>query len=599
LLFVIVGCAIWLSIQEDNVTFWVRHTLQVENRLSRVQSLATDAETGQRGYLLTAREAYLAPYQYARQTLIPEIDALAKQTADNQSQQELIVALRSTVSSKLAELQSTIDLRAAGHPDQALAIVNNDSGAQMMERIRDILQKMRLEEDRLLKARSESARGLNFFANVALIAGAILVLIVAFAVLRDSRRRLIELESSNRQLRSEIAERATAEGQVRQLQKIQAIGQLTGGIAHDFNNMLAVVVTSLDMARRRLSGAEHPRIVKYLDYAMEGAQRAVTLTARLLAFARQQPLEPKAFSANQLVTGMLELLRHSIGERIKIETVLSGGLWPRFADPAQLESAILNLAVNARDAMPDGGKLTIETANSDLDDRYARANSDVKAGQYVLISVTDTGSGMAPEVVERAFDPFFTTKDVGQGTGLGLSQVFGFVKQSGGHVKIYSEIGVGSTVKIYLPRYTGPARPDLPVDAPAKTPLGHAEELVLVVEDDPAVRAVSVNALRELGYAVIEASGPTEALQIIDGGEDVLLLFTDVVMPEMNGRQLVEKALAIRPGLKVLYTTGYTRNAIVHNGAVDPDAPFLSKPFTIDHLANKVREVLDKAQSDR
>jgi signal transduction histidine kinase len=595
LLFIIVGSAIYLSLRQDNVAFWIRHTLEVENNLSRIGATVTNAETGQRGYLLTGRDEYLAPYNEARQRLLPEIDSLAGQVADNPGQRERIAKLRSVVSAKLAELQTTIDLRAAGNPGEALTIVNNDSGARMMESVRTILTDMRAAEDLLLKTRSDSARRINSFVDVALVGSALLVLVVAFVVLRDSRLRLVELEKSNRRLRSEIAERAAAEGQVRQLQKIQAIGQLTGGIAHDFNNMLAVVITSLDMAGRRLTGAEHPKIARYLEYAMEGAQRAVTLTARLLAFARQQPLEPKIFSANQLVTGMSELLRHSIGEAVAIETVLSGGLWSSRADPAQLESAILNLAVNARDAMPDGGKLTIETANSDLDERYAHANNEVRAGQYVLISVTDTGAGMAPEIVERAFDPFFTTKEVGQGTGLGLSQVFGFVKQSDGHVKIYSEVGVGTTVKIYLPRYIGAARSDAPIDAAAKAPLGKIEELVLVVEDDPAVRAVSANAVRELGYGVLEASGSNEALQILDERRDIALLFTDVVMPEMNGRQLVEKALATRPELKVLYTTGYTRNAIVHNGAVDPNTPFLSKPFNIDQLANKLREVIESA----
>jgi signal transduction histidine kinase len=582
-------------VRQDGLVNWVTHTLEVENRVSRVRALATAAESGQRGYLLTGRESYLAPYEEARQQLLPQISALAAQTGDNPRQQERIIALRSAVASKLAELRSTIESRSAGHAEAALAIVNNDSGAQLTDRIRAILGEMSQEEESLLAERSRGARQISVFVNGALAAGAILVVVIAFLVLRDSRRRLAALASSNRQLRDEIAERAAAESQVRQLQKIQAIGQLTGGIAHDFNNMLAVVITSLDMARARLSGAEHPMIAKCLGYAMEGAQRAVALTARLLAFARQQPLEPRAFSANQLVSGMSELLRRSIGEQVKIETVLSGGLWRCLADPGQLESAILNLAVNARDAMPNGGKLTIETANADLDDRYARANDEVKAGQYVAISVTDTGAGMAPDVVERAFDPFFTTKEVGRGTGLGLSQVFGFVKQSGGHVKIYSEVGVGTTVKIYLPRFIGPAnRAEVPAEAPAKAPLGGVHELVLVVEDDEAVREISVNALRELGYAVMAASGPSEALQILESREHIALLFTDVVMPKMDGRQLVEKALALRPALKVLYTTGYTRNAIVHNGVVDPNIPLLPKPFTMDQLANKVREILNR-----
>jgi signal transduction histidine kinase/ActR/RegA family two-component response regulator len=595
LLFLVAGSAIWLSARQDNVVSWVRHTLEVQNRLSDVRALATDAETGQRGYLLTGREGYLAPFQDAKKQLSGQIDALAEQTADNPQQSARVADLRSVLAAKFVEMQSTVDERAAGHAEAAVAIVDNDSGAKMMAHIRAIVREMGEEENNLLKKRSESAERVSFFVDAALASSAVLVIVLAFFTLREGSRRLADLQTSNQQLKGEIVEREAAEGKVRQLQKIQAIGQLTGGIAHDFNNMLAVVIGSLDMAKRRISASEHPTATKYLDYAAEGAQRAATLTSRLLAFSRQQPLEPKAVDTNHLVAGMSELLRRSLGAQIAIETVLSGGLWRSYADPAQLESAILNIAVNARDAMPDGGKLTIETSNADLDERYARANSEVKAGQYVLISATDTGGGMAPDVIERAFDPFFTTKAVGRGTGLGLSQVFGFVKQSGGHVKLYSERGVGTTVKIYLPRHRGADSAEIGASTAAAMPLGDDKEIVLVVEDDSAVRAVSVSVLRELGYTVVEASSPKQALQCLDAREDIGLLFTDIVMPEMNGRQLVEKALEKRPDLRVLYTTGYTRNAVVHNGAVDAGTPFISKPFTVDQLAAKIREALDAA----
>ncbi|HVK52634.1 MAG TPA: ATP-binding protein, partial [Pseudoxanthomonas sp.] len=262
--------------------------------------------------------------------------------------------------------------------------------------------------------------------------------------------RVVERTSA---LEAEARRRSEAQGQVRQLQKMESLGQLTGGIAHDFNNMLAIIIGSLDMAKRRLTGNEHPKLAANLENAAQGAQRAAVLTARLLAFSRQQPLVPLALDANKLVSGMSEMLRRTIGEQVRVETVLAGGLWQAFADAAQLEHALVNLAVNARDAMPTGGKLTVETANADLDDRYALAHEEVEAGQYVLICVSDTGVGMSPDVIERAFDPFYTTKGVGKGTGLGLSQVYGFVKQSGGHVKIYSEIGQGTTVKVYLPRH--------------------------------------------------------------------------------------------------------------------------------------------------
>ena len=364
--------------------------------------------------------------------------------------------------------------------------------------------------------------------------------------------------------------------------------------------MLAIVIGSLDLARRRLSGAEHLQVSQCLNNAREGAQRAAVLTARLLAFSRQQPLAPQLLDPNKLVGGMSELLRRTLGENIHVETVLAGGLWRTFADPAQLESAIINLAINARDAMPTGGKLTIETANSDLDERYARAHAEVEPGQYVLISVSDTGTGMAPEVVERAFDPFYTTKGAGKGTGLGLSQVFGYVKQSGGHVKIYSEIGRGTTVKVYLPRHLGAASTTLADEAEkAALPLGTPDTIVLVVEDEEPVRHMTVDALRELGYTVVQASDGKEALQHLQLQPRVDVMFTDIVMPDMTGRELVDQARKSRPDLKVLYTTGYTRNAVVHNGVLDRDVAFLPKPFTLEQLAAKIRDVLAQAGANR
>jgi CheY-like chemotaxis protein len=289
---------------------------------------------------------------------------------------------------------------------------------------------------------------------------------------------------------------------------------------------------------------------------------------------------------------MSELLARTLGEPIRIETVLAGGLWRCHADASQLENAVVNLAVNARDAMPDGGRLTIETANCHLDERYSASHNGVPAGQYVLIAVSDTGEGMSAEVQDRAFDPFFTTKPVGKGTGLGLSQVFGFVRQSGGHVKIYSEVGQGTTVKIYLPRWfgeeTGPE-----AATPATNVRGSSGEIVLVVEDDERVRALSVEALRELGYTVLHARDGEEALRRVETTEGLALLFTDIVMPGMDGRKLADEALRRRPGLKVLFTTGFTRNAVVHNGVLDHGVDFLAKPFTVDQLAAKVRQVLD------
>ena len=399
-------------------------------------------------------------------------------------------------------------------------------------------------------------------------------------------------ETLERRVADEVAERSRTEEALRQAQKMEAVGQLTGGIAHDFNNMLAVVIGSLDLLGRRFAASE-PRAARYIESARDGARRAAQLTQRLLAFSRQQPLKPEAVDANRLVAGMSDLLRHSLGASVRLETVQAGGLWRSHADPNQLENVILNLAVNARDAMPDGGRLTIETANCHLDEHYTAAHLGLAPGQYVMIAVTDTGAGMTPEVLAKAFDPFFTTKEVGRGTGLGLSQVYGFVKQSGGHVKIYSEHGQGTTVKVYLPRLVGDAEEPPAAEALASLPLGDAQEVVLVVEDEAAVRQFSVEALTELGYCVLEADGAAAALRLIDAHPEIALLFTDVVMPEVNGRKLADEARRRRPALKVLFTTGYTRNAVVHNGVLDPGVQLLGKPFTVEALAARVREVLD------
>jgi PAS domain S-box-containing protein len=394
-----------------------------------------------------------------------------------------------------------------------------------------------------------------------------------------------------RRVAEAIGEREKIEEALRQSQKMEAVGQLTGGIAHDFNNMLAVIIGSLDLLGRRL-GDDNERERRYVDAAAEASQRAAVLTQRLLAFSRQQPLNPEVLDPNKLVPGMSELLSHTLGAEIRQETVLAAGLWRTHADRNQLENAILNLAVNARDAMPDGGRLTIETQNTHIDERYAASNIGVPHGQYVMIAISDTGAGMSPDVIAKAFDPFFTTKSVGKGTGLGLSQVYGFVKQSGGHVKIYSEAGEGTTIKIYLPRFVGQ---DVST-AEEKTrdlPRGERRELILVVEDEPAVRQFSVDALTELGYGVIEADGAVAALRLLDSDPEIALLFTDIVMPDINGRKLADEALRRRPGLKVLYTTGYTRNAVVHNGVVDPGVELISKPFTVEQLATKIRSVLE------
>ena len=383
---------------------------------------------------------------------------------------------------------------------------------------------------------------------------------------------------------------------LRQSQKMEAVGQLTGGIAHDFNNMLAIVTGSLDLASRRLERGQ-PGAEKYIEHAREGANRAAALTQRLLAFSRQQPLAPQVLNLNRLVGDVSELLRRTLGETVALETVLAGGLWSAHVDRNQLESALVNLAVNARDAMPDGGRLTIETANAHLDEAYVREHMGLDAGQYVMIAVSDTGTGMPPDVLKRVFDPFFTTKPVGKGTGLGLSMVYGFVKQSGGHVAVYSEPGQGTTLKIYLPRYAGALSDTSPVQTSASVAPAAGAEVILVVEDEERVRRMSVAALEDLGYVVHEASTGEEALRFVETLPRLDLLFTDVVMPGMTGRKLAQKVHETKPDMRVLYTTGYTRNAVVHNGVLDADVEFIAKPFTVAALGMRVRDVLDRGRS--
>jgi PAS domain S-box-containing protein len=419
---------------------------------------------------------------------------------------------------------------------------------------------------------------------------------------RRAEERLRDLaETLEQRVAEEIAARASAEDALRQAQKMEAVGQLTGGIAHDFNNLLTVVTGNIDMAARALdaAGLADARARRALANALKGTERAAALTQRLLAFARRQPLAPKPIDPDRLVAGMSDLLQRALGETIALEIVTSPGLWRVEVDPNQLESAILNLAVNARDAMPEGGTVTIETANAAIDDAYAADHAEVAPGHYVVIAVTDTGAGMSRETAARVFEPFFTTKEVGKGTGLGLSMVYGFTKQSGGHVKIYSEEGLGTTVKIYLPRLLSDAATE---ETPPRLPPepSRGEETILVVEDDDDVRSYTVECLRELGYRVLEAHDGASALRLLERQEqDVDLLFTDVVMPGMTGRELADAAMAHHPGLKVLYTSGYTRNAIAHGGRLDEGVEMIGKPFTAATLARKVNDVLDKGQTGR
>ncbi len=576
---------------------WATHSLEVRRVQTVTFSALQDAETAQRGYLLTNDPAYLQPYDQAHDRLPALKNQLGALVADNPLQRRRVADLTQAIDAKMAELELTVALARNGHADAAIARLRTNQGKTKMDRVRALSQAFETAEADLLVQRQAAVatqRSLLIGVIVLALVGAA---VLAYAVVRESRDHAHELTDHNRALKNEIAQRERAEAQLRQAQKMEALGQLTGGVAHDFNNMLAIIVGNLDMLIRRLSGQE--KLLSLAENALSGANRAAALTKGLLAFSRQQPLDPKPTDVNKCVADMSELLRRALGEHIAVETVLAGGLWRAFVDPPQLESAILNLAVNARDAMGDvnragaksGGRLTIETSNAFLDKVYADAHDEVEAGQFVLVAITDTGGGMTPEVMERAFDPFFTTKRLGEGTGLGLSQVHGFLKQSRGHIKLYSELGVGTTVKLYLPRDTLGLAVE---EAPAPRPIVARDEAftVLIAEDDPGVRSFTVSAVRELGYKVIEADGAAVALERLAQHPEINLLLTDVVMPGSNGRQLADAALALRADLKVVYMTGYTRNAIVHNGTLDVGTRLLTKPFTLEQLDRELRDAL-------
>jgi signal transduction histidine kinase len=408
------------------------------------------------------------------------------------------------------------------------------------------------------------------------------------------------VKERTRELEAENEARLRAEALLRQAQKMEAVGQLTGGIAHDFNNLLTIVLGGLDMIGRQLqtmpTSAGTARIARARDMALQGAQRAVTLTNRLLAFSRQQPLAPKPIDVNKLLASMSDFLQRTLGETIALETVLAAGLWRTHADPHELENALLNITLNARDAVSGSGKVTIETANCYIDESYVSSLPEpVAPGQYVMIAVADTGVGMDKATVDKAFEPFFTTKEVGKGTGLGLSQVYGFVRQSSGNVKIYSELGEGTTVKIYLPRFRGVEEHESDDRSSAPAQMFGGAETILVIEDDEALRSFTVEVLTDFGYRVLDARNGPAALEILERETNVDLMFTDVVMPGgMNGRQAAAEATKRRPALKVLFTTGYTRNAIIHHGRLDADIELISKPYSPGELAKKIRVILDR-----
>ncbi len=679
------------AMDERDQQAWVVHTYQVIDRLQGLLNDVQEAETGQRGYIITRQDRFLQPYREGIGRARGDLKEFRHLTADNPGQQARAAMLDVLVSDRFKALDTTLASTAQPAAVSDVTLAAMDQGKKKMDALRVELARGMAEENKLLTLRSSErhrvernevvATSLAAVVALFVILGTALLLvrsnmsltrseqklanesailqttldtirdgIVMFAsdgelcVFNESFFRLAEFpaalakkgtylsefevfdksrainvvaegqgwnEGASRHVSVggreldiyragvptggfiivciDVTARLLAEQTARQSQKMEAVGHLTGGIAHDFNNLLQIIGANLERTAGDLKS--DPKNLERVRSAIEAVARGARLTGQLLAFARRQALDPRSTNVGRVIQDMTDLLRRTLGERVEVECIIAGGLWNTFVDPGQIESAILNLAINARDAMPHGGKLTLEVANAFLDDAYAAQHSEVTSGQYVMVGISDTGEGMGPDVVARAFEPFFTTKPEGRGTGLGLSQVYGFVKQSGGHIKIYSEMGQGTTVKLYLPRTRKPQEGTGPVPT---GPVETGSERILVVEDDAQVRAAAVDSLTELGYAVLKAENTEQALAILGSGVPVDVLFTDVVMPgPIKTRDLARLAQEMQPKILVLYTSGYTQNAIVHNGKLDEDALLLSKPYRREELARKLRMMLD------
>jgi signal transduction histidine kinase len=603
----VLGVAV-LVVRSSEADFWLAHTVKVQQAGEALLSEIQLAESAKRGYLLTRDADYLNEFNQSSGAIPHLFENLSGLVSDNGDQSARLVALRPTVDAKLKEMDETLALDQQGLRPEALDTIKSAQAEGLSQTIRGELFQFLNAERKLLEKRQAEASKLRWWLAV-LIAVALLIAMLLTAILAIATRRAVaDLVARTRELEEESQRRQEAEHSLHQVQKMEAVGQLSGGIAHDFNNLLTIIMGNLDTIKRRLAGWPESdgeqqewlaKLEKPVDAAMYGARSAAQLTQRLLAFSRRQALEPKHVDMNRLVADMLDLLKRSLGEQISVETVLGAGLWPTFADPNQIENALLNLTLNARAAMPEGGCLTIETANAYLDDAYARRFGDIEPGQYVVLCVTDTGTGIPANVIEHVFEPFFSTKPAGEGSGLGLSMVHGFVKQSGGHVRIYSEEGHGTTVKIYLPRITSAeekAAAPATKEKAAPPPRAEPQETILLVEDNDGVREYAATVLHGLGYAVLEAGDTASAIELLGNKPPIDLLFTDVVLPGgLNGRTLADEVRRKYPGLPVLFTTGYTRNAIVHQGRLDADVELLNKPYTEQDLARKIRKMLDRA----
>jgi signal transduction histidine kinase/CHASE3 domain sensor protein/FixJ family two-component response regulator len=708
-----VGLLLWFQYNTlEDARQNVQNTQSIINTTTELEIAIRDAETGQRGYLLTGDEAYLAPYRDAQGKLALHQGELHRLTAEEPALRHYPDQLGPLVQARLEVMAQTIQLRRDVGLDSALAVIRTDRGRALMQGIAAVSRSLREAAARQRQARQEVARRAEDMARALAIGGVVLALVllaVAARLLSSARSGMMAAEAEQRALvrqmqtafdsisqgigvfdrdgrlvrwnecfpilldlpapllmpgmayaalaehlasdaaggfaleteaeirhgrgaqepgepvvyerqragdgrsfeirrtamagdggfvltLTDITDRVRSEASVREAQRMQAMGQLTGGIAHDFNNLLAVVIGNLELSRPRLP-ADSPLLPR-IERAIWAARRGAGLTQHLLAFARRQPLAPAPINLIATLPEMTSLLRRTLGEHIDVRVVEGAGLWPAMADAAQVESALLNLALNARDAMPNGGRLTIELANKVLDRDYARQHQEVTPGDYVMLAVSDTGTGMTPEVMARVFEPFFTTKPPGQGTGLGLAMVYGFAKQSNGHVKVYSEPGQGTTVRLYLPRAIGAVLPPPSrVGAPAELPRGSAT--VLLVEDEASVREVTGAILRELGYRVLEAGDGPEALRVFgENAAKVDLLLADVILPGgMKGSEVAQRLTEIAPGLRTLFISGYTENAIVHHGRLDDGVHLIGKPFSREALAMKVAEVLGTASA--
>jgi signal transduction histidine kinase/CheY-like chemotaxis protein len=549
----------------------------------------------------TAERTWEAVERARAEGALREINAtLEQRVVDAVAQRELWGTL----------LDSVTSLAAAVDTNYRLMAMNKAYADQMESRIgvrpqvgQSLLELLKVQREQLALSGSRWSRALAgeeftlIEPTAPSVADEVRHYEITYTSLRDREGNLIGAFQYAQDVTERVRDQqrlSEAEESLRQAQKMEAVGQLTGGIAHDFNNLLTGIIGSLDMMQRKITRGQQFDVNTYVSPAMAAAKRAAALTHRLLAFSRRQALDPRPVNANRLITGMEELLRRTVGEAIELEIVTHEHLWLTRCDQNQLENALLNLAINARDAMTEGGKLTIETSNAHLEDEHEATVRDVEPGHYIAICVSDTGVGMTPDIVSRAFDPFFTTKPIGQGTGLGLSMIYGFTRQSGGYVRIQSEVGHGTVVKLYLPRFQGAGESSHePASEPSVLLPAARAEVVLVVEDEQVVRDLVVDLLTELGYRSLQAVDGPSGLAIVQSGVRIDLLITDVGLPGFNGRQLADAACAQRPGLKVLFMTGYAHNAAVGHGLLAPGMEMISKPFALEALAMRIREMIE------